>query len=124
MVFAFNVGSKCGIMLPRELINQQVTPAKGLIVNRLIGNKSLVLVEEVWKFKGFPDSPLEEKCFPRTGRIKDSMWGWEEMPTFLKKDDYLIVPAEPENMMMPTETMFTAMIKKSIQDFKTLNSLV
>jgi hypothetical protein len=124
MVIAFSVGSKCAIMLPRELINEQLTPARGMVINRLVGNRSLILVEEVWQFKGFPESTLSEMCFPKTGRIRDSKWGWAEVPSFLEEEDYLIVPAEPVNMMVPSEKIFTAMIKRSIQDFKEINKLV
>lgn len=123
MVIAFSIGSKCAIMLPREFINVQLTPAKGMVINRLVGNRSLILVEEVWQFDGFPDATLSEMCFPKTGRIRDSRWGWAEVPTFLANEDYLIVPAEPTNMMAPSESTFTAMIKKSIQDFKEINNL-
>lgn len=123
MVIAFSVGSKCAIMLPRLMINSQLTPAKGMVINRLVGNRSLVLVEEVWQFKGFPNAELTEMCFPKTGRIKYSQWGWEEVPSFMEEEEYLIVPTQPTNMMIASETMFTAMIKKSIQDFKVINSL-
>jgi hypothetical protein len=110
-------------MLPREFINEQLTPAKGMVINRLVGNRSLILVEEVWQFDGLPDATLSEMCFPKTARIRDSRWGWAEVPSFMPQEDYLIVPAAPTNIMMPSEPMFTAMIKKSIQDFKEINSL-
>lgn len=123
MVFTFSIGSKCAIMLPRELMNEQLTPAKGMIINRLVGDGSLILVEEVWQFKGFPDAPLTEMCFPKTGRIKNSQWGWLEVPSFMEKSKYLIVPASRTHMMLPSQEMFTAMIKKSIQDFKDIKNI-
>lgn len=123
MVFTFSIGSKCAIMLPREIMNEQLTPAKGMVINRLVGNGSLILVEEVWQFKGLSDAPLTEMCFPKTGRIRTSQWGWLEVPSFMEESEYLIVPASPNHMMVPSQDMFTAMIKKSIQDFKEIKSI-
>lgn len=123
MVFTFSIGSKCAIMLPREVMNEQLTPAKGMVINKLVGNGSLVLVEEVWQFKGFSDAPLTEMCFPKTGRIKTTQWGWLEIPAVMAQDEYLIVPATPDNMMIPSHDMFTAMIKRSIQDFKEIKNI-
>jgi len=124
MVISFSIGSRCALMLPRKFANQQVTPAKGLIINRLVDSSSLVLVEEVWQFKGLEDAPLEEKCFPRTGRIKSEKWGWLEVPSFMDPEDYLILPVQPVNMMEPHPFTLEAMIKKSIEDFVQLNKFL
>lgn len=124
MVISFSIGSRCALMLPRKFANQQVTPAKGLIINRLIDSRSLVLVEEVWQFKGLDEAPLEEKCFPRTGRIKSERWGWLEVPSFMNQEEYLILPVQLTNIMEPHPFTLEAMIKKSIEDFAHLNKFL
>jgi hypothetical protein len=109
-------------MLPRKFVNQQITPARGMVINRLVDSRSLILVEQVWQFKGLETAPIAEKIFPNTGRIRDTNWGWLEVPNLLEEKEYLILPVQSENMMEPTSIMLTAMIKKSIDDFKDLNS--
>jgi hypothetical protein len=42
----------------------------------------------------------------------------------MEESEYLIVPASPMNLMVPSHDTFTAMIKKSISDFKAINNLV
>lgn len=123
MTKAFSVGSKCAVMLPRELINEQVTPAKGMVINRLVGDRSLILVEEVWQFKGIPEPTLGDMFSIKMGRVRDTLWGWEEVPRFRNLEDYLIIPAQLHNMMNQSADIFTAMIKKSIQDFKSINNI-
>lgn len=119
MVLTFRRGSKCAVMLPRKTINIQLTPAKGLIINQLLDSKSLVLVEEVWQFKGLETSPLSEMCISG-GRIRHNNWGWMEVPKIVKKDDYLVIKAEHYNLMEPTEEVLSAMIKRSIKDFRSI----
>jgi hypothetical protein len=121
MVISFSIGTRCAVMLPRKFVNQQVTPATGLIINRLVDSTSLVLVEEVWQFKGLETDPLEDKCFPSTGRIKSEKWGWLEVPSFMEQEEYLILPVQPTSMMEPHPFTLEAMIKKSIEDFTHLN---
>lgn len=123
MIITFSVGSRCAVMLPRKFLNAQVTPAKGLVINRLIDSRSLVLVEEVWQFSGLEHAPLEEMCFP-SGRIRQSNWGWYEVPEILEDDDYLVVPAAPHNMMPPSPNTLEVMIRQSIADFKNINGFV
>jgi hypothetical protein len=120
MIFSFSIGSKCAVMLPREFLNPQITPATGLVINRLVDSRSLVLVEEVWQFKGFVDSPQEEVCF-QSGRIKSENWGWREIPEIVAEGDYIMLPAFPHNLMEPNSSVLEAMIKKSIRDFQQLN---
>ena len=86
MIVTFSVGSKCAVMLPREFVNPQLTPAKGLVVNRLIDSRSLILVEEVWQFKGLSSGPLSEMC-TTAGAIKSENWGWKELPSMLPEGD-------------------------------------
>lgn len=121
MIVALNVGSKCAVMLPRKLVNSQLTPAKGLIINKLLDSRSLILVEEVWQFKGLETSPLSEMCTP-SGKIRTSNWGWQEVPLLM--EDYLVVPAGLENMMNISTLTLENMIKKSIGDFKRIRGLV
>ena len=86
MKLTLDVGSKCAILLPQRFISPYVSPAKGLILNRLMGSKSLVLVEEVWQILGLKvgqDVPYEEVCFPEEKRIRHSAWGWQEIPELL-----------------------------------------
>lgn len=123
MIITFSVGSKCAVMLPREFINPQLTPAKGMIVNRLVDSRSLVLVEEVWQFKGFSSSPKQEMCFS-DGRIKGESWGWKEIPSLIEDGEYLMLPALPHNLMEPSISVVEAMIKKSIKDFQKLNGFL
>jgi len=123
VIVAFTVGDKCAVMLPKDFINSQLTPAKGLIVNKFIDSRSLVLVEEVWQFKGFPDAALSEKIFP-SGRIRSNSWGWLEVPNLVEKEnDYLVVKAYPDNLMLPTTEALEALVKRSISSFKTIYGL-
>jgi hypothetical protein len=124
MVIAFSVGSKCAVMLPREFINEQVTPAKGLIIERTKSYKTLILVEEIWQFKGLEFAPIEEKFSMSTGRIKDHNWGWQEVPSILPEDEMLIVPALIENLMSPTIDTLEKMITTSVADFKAINRIL
>lgn len=121
MIVTFSVGSKCAVMLPQEVFNQQLTPAKGMVINRLLDSSTLVLVEEVWQFKGFPDSPLNEMCFPG-GDIRKVNWGWQEVPNVIE-EEYLIINPKPFKMMMPSEAVLEALIKRSIADFKRIKGL-
>ena len=123
MIITFSVGSKCAVMLPRKFLNPQLTPAQGLIINRLIDSRSLILIEEVWQFKGLQTAPLAEMCFS-SGSIKRGSWGWREIPELLEKDDYIVLPAGPHNLMEPTTNMLEKMIKKSVVDFKKINGFV
>jgi len=123
MIVAFSIGSKCAVMLPRKYLNLYLTPAKGLIINRLVDRRSLVLVEEVWQFKGLSHAPLAELCFSRGG-IKQVNWGWQELPQLMSEDEYLIVPAHPHNLMEPEEAVLDAMVRKSIQDFQKINGFI
>jgi len=123
MIITFSVGSRCAVMLPRKFINPQLTPAKGLVINRLLGSKHLILVEEVWQFKGLQHSPLEEMCMP-SGRIRSNNWGWREVPELLDNDEYIIVPAEPHNLMEITSASLESMIKKSVVDFKKVHGFI
>ena len=124
MIIRFSIGSKCAVMLPRKFINEQLTPAKGLILNRFLDSNSLVLIEEVWQFKGFPEKVLSEMCFP-SGKLKQINWGWQEVPSLMKEEgDYLVVKAQPENLMELTTFSIEEMIKKSVADFKVINGFV
>lgn len=123
MIITFSVGSKCAVMLPREFLNPQLTPAKGLVINRLIDSRSLILVEEVWQFKGLSTSPLSEMC-TSFGSIKSESWGWREVPELVDSGDYIMLPAAPHNLMEPTVTTIEAMIRKSVQDFKSIHGFV
>ena len=110
-------------MLPKKFINPHRTPARGLIINRLIDRKSLVLIEEVWQFKGLHHSPLTEMCFS-SGRIKQVNWGWQEVPELIAKDKYLIIPAQPYNLVEPTYTALETLVRRSIQDFQEVNGFI
>src|SRR6188508_2479762 len=102
MKLTLDVGSKCAILLPQRFISPYVSPAKGLILNRLMGSKSLVLVEEVWQILGLKvgqDVPYEEVCFPEEKRIRHSAWGWQEIPELLNDpQDYLLVEVFPRSI--------------------------
>ena len=124
MIIALNVGSKCALMLPRDFINPQLTPAKGMVINKLVDSRHLVLVEEVWQFKGVtPQKPTKEMCFS-TGDIKHSNWGWKEIPELVEDDSYIILPTFPHNLMEPKIDTIEAMIKRSIRDFKSVHGFV
>lgn len=123
MIITFSVGSKCAVMLPREFLNPQVTPAKGLVVNRLVDSRSLILVEEVWQFKGLSTGPISEMC-TSFGSIKSENWGWKEIPELVEKGEYLMLPAEPHNLMEPNVGTIEAMIRKSVQDFKSIHGFI
>jgi len=110
-------------MLPRKFLNPQMTPATGLIINKMVDKSSLVLIEEVWQFHGFPDVSLTEMCFP-SGNIKQMNWGWQELPSLINPDEYLVIPAKPHNLMKPGSVTLNAMIQKSIMDFKELNGFI
>ncbi len=117
------VGSKCALMLPKEFINPQRTPARGLVINRLVDRKSLILVEEVWQFTGLHRAPLKEMCFS-SGRIRQVNWGWQEVPELILGGEYIIIPARPHNVMEPTAATVEAMIRRSIRDFQEINGFV
>jgi len=124
MVYAFSIGSECAVMLPRELMNPQVTPALGMVINHLLDDSSLILVEEVWQFKGLEYSPLSEMC-TSSGRVRQVNWGWQEMPKVFKENNkYLVVPAKHHNVMKPSVKTLEVMVKKSIQDFKALRGFI
>ena len=123
MIVTFSVGSKCAVMLPREFLNPQLTPAKGLIVNRLVDSRSLILVEEVWQFKGLTSSPVSEMV-TSFGSIKSENWGWKEIPELVDDGEYIMLPAETHNLMEPNLGTFEAMIRKSVQDFKKIHGFV
>lgn len=123
MVVTFCIGNRCAVMLPRKFINPQVTPAKGLIINTLLDGSCLILVEEVWQFKGLKTSPLSEMCLP-SGRIRQANWGWQEVPSLVKDDDYLMLPAQKHNLMEISGNILDKMIEKSIIDFRDLNSVI
>lgn len=112
-----SVGKKCAVMLPKEFINPQKTPATGLIINQLVDSKRLVLIEEVWQFKGFPIEKLSEMCFP-SGRIKHNNWGWKAIPSMVAPGKYIIIPVPLSNLMEPNSHILNALIKESIADFK------
>lgn len=117
------VGLKCALMLPKKFINPQRTPARGLVINRLVDRKSLILVEEIWQFMGPRQAPLTEMCFS-SGRIRQANWGWQEVPELVEGDKYIIVPAQPHNLMEPTTAMVEAMICRSIRDFQEINGFI
>ena len=124
MIITLAVGSKCALMLPREFINPQSTPATGMIINKLLGSKHLILVEEVWQFKGLnAEEVTTEMCHPN-GDIKHNNWGWKEVPYLTQGEEYLIVPALPHNLMKLSSPTLDAMIKKSITDFKKIHGFV
>lgn len=122
MVVMLNVGMQCAVMLPRKFINPQLTPAKGIIVNKLINRKVLILIEEIWQFKGWREAPLGEQCLP-SGKIRGDYWGWQEIPNIIKDKDYLVVPAQPHNIMKINYATLDKMIEKSILDFKQVHGL-
>lgn len=124
MVITFSVGSRCALMLPRKLINQQLTPAKGIIINRLVDNRSLVLIEEVWQFKGLATSPIEDKIPKVANNIKSHNWGWVEVPNVIVKKDYLVLPVQTVNMMNTDNNTLKAMVSMSIKDFTELNKFL
>lgn len=121
MIVTLTVGTKCALMLPREFISPQLTPAKGLIINKLLDSRALVLVEEVWNFKGFSDAPLKEMC-TSSGGLRQESWGWSEIPSIID-DEYIIVPAWPHNLMQPKVDILEKMITKSVADFKSINGI-
>jgi len=87
----------------------------------MLGSKTLILVEEVWQFKGLDGASLNEKCMP-SGRIRRNNWGWHVVPELMESvEEYLVVPAEPLNLMKINEPTLEAMIKKSIADFQRIN---
>lgn len=120
MIITFSIGSKCAVMLPREFLNPQLTPAKGMVINRLVDSRSLILVEEVWQFKGLSTSPVTEMC-TSLGSIKSESWGWKEIPEMVPEGDYIMLPALPHNLMEPSYDTVQEMIKKSVEDFKRIN---
>lgn len=118
-----DIGSKCAVLLPEKFINPHLTPAKGLIINQLVDRKSLILIEEVWQFKGLTNSPLNEMC-TSVGSIKSDRWGWLELPHIIKDDEYIVLPAKPENVMYLTELIMEEMIKKAVESFKKINGFI
>lgn len=103
-----DIGSKCVVLLPQKFVNPQITPAKGLVVNKLPDKRRIILIEEVWQIS---------KSF--------TQWGWEEVPKILKEDrKSLAIPAPPENVAEPKLFILEAMIKRSIADFKRIYDLV
>lgn len=117
------IGSKCALMLPKKFINPQRTPARGLVINLLVDRKALVLIEEIWQFTGPQRAPLAEMCFP-SGHIRQINWGWQEVPEVVERDTYIIVPAQPHNLMKPTAAAIELMIGHSIRDFQEINGLI
>jgi hypothetical protein len=117
MSLSFGIGSKCALLLPREIVNPQITPAKGLIINKLLDRTSLVLIEEVWQFKGLPDQPMKDMCTSYHS-IRNIAWDWIPLPQLLEEfDDYLIVPAKDKYLKAPTVDVLEKMITKTINDF-------
>jgi hypothetical protein len=116
MVLTLGIGSKCAFILPQNFINPHITPAQGLIINRFINTKSLILVEEVWQFKGlFSD---KKEAITPSGNIRASKWGWQSIPEITKKsDEYLMVEVLPHNIMVPSQSTLDAIINKAIEDF-------
>jgi len=110
-------------MLPRAFVNPQLTPAKGMVVNRLIDSRSLILVEEVWQFKGLTTSPTAEMC-TAFGSIRSDNWGWKEVPELVDEGEYIMLPAFPHNLMEPSHEAVQAMIKKSVEDFKRIHGFI
>lgn len=118
-----DIGSKCAVILPERFINPHITPAKGLILNQLIDKKSLVLIEEVWQFKGLTSSPLDEMCFS-TGTIKSKNWGWIELPHIIKDKEYMILPTKQTEVMSLTDNIMEEMIKLAVISFKKINGFI
>jgi hypothetical protein len=123
LILTFSIGSKCALMLQRKIINKHLTPAKGLILNKLLGSRSLVLVEEVWQFKGLTNAPLQSMCYDN-GSIKHHRWGWAEVPSLLEDNDYLILTMPDEKLSQINSTVLESMIKKSVTDFREINDFI
>lgn len=116
MVPALDIGSKCAFILPQKFINPHITPATGLIINRFVNLKSLVLVEEVWQFKGLMESPRQGMI--NSHRLKSTSWGWQAIPEIVKKEnDYIMVELMPESIMVPSQKILDDIISKAIEDF-------
>jgi hypothetical protein len=114
-------GSKCAVLLPQKIVNAQITPAKGLIINRSLSMKSVVLIEEVWQFKGLETSPLSEMCLS-PGKIREANWGWQEIPAILNKiNEYLLVEVFAHDIFPLTPSVLDEMISKSIAEFLTIH---
>lgn len=128
MILTFGVGSKCAVILPQKFINPHLTPAKGIIVNRLIDSRSLILVEEVWQVLGLKigDSfDFEETCFLEDRRIRHNKWGWQEVPQIIKDPaEYLLVEVLPTEINPISEVVLDGMIRRCINDFFEVNRKV
>ncbi len=121
MILTLSVGSKCALMLPQKFINPHLTPAIGLIINRFVNTKSLVLVEEVWQFKGLFEDAQNQGVLS-SGKIKSSSWGWQAIPEIVKKEnEYLMIEVLPSSIMPPSEKVLDNIIQKAIEDFFVLN---
>ncbi len=121
MVLTLSVGSKCALMLPQKFVNPHLTPAVGLIINRFVNTKSLVLVEEVWQFKGLAED-IENLGITKSGKIKSSSWGWQAIPEITKKEnEYLMIEVLPSNIINPSNKVLDHIIQKAIEDFFRVN---
>ncbi len=119
-MLTMSVGSKCAFVLPQKFINPHITPAIGLIINRFINTKSLVLVEEVWQFKGLKED-IKMGVFS-SGRIKSNHWGWQAIPEITKDaNEYMLVELFPDSIMVPSKNVLDSIISKAVEDFFRVN---
>lgn len=120
-MLTLDIGSKCSALLPQKIINPQITPAKGLIINHLLGSKLLVLVEEVWQFLDVgwgEEFPLEKAVFISGKRIRSDKWGWKTIPELTgKPDEYFLVELFPRSVYSTKQEILDEMIHASINDF-------
>lgn len=116
-MIAFDVGSKCALLLPQKIVAGHKTPAKGLIIKSEPPSKATLLVEEVWTFKGPEQSAAEEK-FLANGSLRTINWDWVEAPQILKDKDYVIFKTNYTKLFSITEDILDALIKMAVMDLK------
>lgn len=93
----FDLGDRCAVLLPRNIINPYVTSTKCIIVNKLLDGKLVALVEEIWKVESFE---------------------WITIPDLLKNPvKHLAVALFPTSAFPMENSIINDMIAKSVRDF-------
>lgn len=111
-----DIGSKCSVLLPEKFINPHKTPAKGMVINKLLGLKCLVLLEEVWQFNGL--IPTEDDILS---------WGWEPVPRLLKdhkKKTHLLFSEDSTKVYSIGTDILGNLIQASVISFKEVNGFI